>query len=110
MFGFCKFVYEGGLRHIKYATSLVGNATCSRHGMTPRAEPVVIHVFRGKVATQVGTFLVKSMNLVPTFPHGPQICRQSYRKSTYLVATFQKSSNLVPTLNVRTFVLTLYVL
>jgi hypothetical protein len=33
----------------------------------------------------------------------------SYRESTYLVATFKKSSNLVPTLKVRTLVPTLYV-
>jgi hypothetical protein len=39
------------------------------------AEPVVIDVLWGKVATKVGTFLAKSMNLVPTFPHGPQIVK-----------------------------------
>jgi hypothetical protein len=33
----------------------------------------------------------------------------SYRESTYLVATFKKSSNLVPPLKVRTLVPTLYV-
>ncbi len=33
----------------------------------------------------------------------------SYRESTYLVATFKKSCNLVPTLKVRTLVPTLYV-
>jgi hypothetical protein len=33
----------------------------------------------------------------------------SYRESTYLVATFKKSSNLVHTLKVRTLVPTLYV-
>jgi hypothetical protein len=33
----------------------------------------------------------------------------SYRESTYLVATFKKSSNLVPTLKVRTLVPTLFV-
>ena len=38
-------------------------------------EPVVIDVLWGKVATKVGTFLAKSMNLVPTFPHGPQIVK-----------------------------------
>ncbi len=38
-------------------------------------EPVVIDVLWGKVATEVGTFLAKSMNLVPTFPHGPQIVK-----------------------------------
>jgi hypothetical protein len=40
-----------------------------------RSEPVVIDVLWGKVATKVGTFLAKSMNLVPTFPHGPQIVK-----------------------------------
>ncbi len=34
----------------------------------------------------------------------------SYRQSTYLVATFKKSSNLVPTLKVWTLVPTLYIL
>ncbi len=34
----------------------------------------------------------------------------SYRQSTYLVATFKKSSNLVPILKVGTLVPTLYVL
>ncbi len=38
-------------------------------------EPVVIDVLWEKVATKVGTFLDKSMNLVPTFPHGPQIVK-----------------------------------
>jgi hypothetical protein len=38
-------------------------------------EPVVIDVLWGKVATKVGTSLAKSMNLVPTFPHGPQIVK-----------------------------------
>jgi hypothetical protein len=33
----------------------------------------------------------------------------SYRESTYLVATFKKSSNIVPTSKVRTLVPTLYV-
>ncbi len=33
----------------------------------------------------------------------------SYRESTYLVATFKKTSNLVPTLKVLTLVPTLYV-
>jgi uracil DNA glycosylase len=38
-------------------------------------EPVVIDVLWGKVATKVGTFLARSMNLVHTFPHGPQIVK-----------------------------------
>ncbi len=38
-------------------------------------EPVVIDVLCGKVATKEGTFLAKSMNLVHTFPHGPQIVK-----------------------------------
>jgi hypothetical protein len=72
------------------------------------SEPVVINVLRGKVATKVGTFLAKSMNLVRTFPHGHKLL--SYRQSTYLVATFKKSSNLVPTLKTGTLVPTLYIL
>jgi hypothetical protein len=67
------------------------------------SEPVVIDVLWGKVATKVGTFLVKSMNLVPTCPHGPQ----SYRQCTYLVSTFKKRSNLVPTLKFGTLVPTM---
>ncbi len=38
-------------------------------------EPIVIDVLWGKVATKVGTFLAKSMNLVHTFPDGPQIVK-----------------------------------
>jgi hypothetical protein len=38
-------------------------------------EPVVTDVLWGKVATKVGSFLAKSMNLVHTFPHGPQIVK-----------------------------------
>ena len=45
------------------------------------------------------------MNLVSPMAHK----LLSYRESTYLVATFKKSSNLVPTLKVRTLVPTLYV-
>ncbi len=74
----------------------------------PPPEPVVIEVLWGKVATKVGTFLAKSINLVPTFPMARKLL--SYRQSTYLVATFKKSSNLVPTMNVGTLVPTLYVL
>jgi hypothetical protein len=47
------------------------------------------------------------MNLVHTSPMAHKLL--SYRESTYLVATFKKSSNLVPTLKVRTLVPTLYV-
>jgi hypothetical protein len=39
------------------------------------APSVVIDVLWRKVATKVGTFLAKSMNLVHTFPHGPQIVK-----------------------------------
>jgi hypothetical protein len=39
------------------------------------SEPVVIDVLWAKVATKVGTFLAKSMNLVPSFPHDPQIVK-----------------------------------
>jgi hypothetical protein len=45
------------------------------HPLSACAEPVVIDVLWGKVATKVGTFLAKSMNLVHTFPHGPQIVK-----------------------------------
>ncbi len=67
-------------------------------GGLSQPEPVVIDVLWGKVATKVGTFLAKSMNLVHTSPMAHKLL--SYRKSTYLVATFKKSSNLVPTLKV----------
>ncbi len=50
--------------------SLYLNMTVWRAAYAP--EPVVIDVLWGKVATKVGTFSAKSMNLVHTFPHGPQ--------------------------------------
>ncbi len=37
------------------------------------SEPIVIDILQGKVATKIGTFLAKSMTLVPTFTHGQQI-------------------------------------
>ncbi len=75
--------------------------------LAAHSEPIVIDVLWGKVATKVGTFLAKSMNLYILSPMAHKLL--SYRESTYLVATFKKSSNLVPTLKVWTPVPTLYV-
>jgi hypothetical protein len=61
-------------------------------------EPVVVDVLWGKVATKVGSFLAKSelSTHFPPMAHKLLSCRQG----TDLVATFQKSNNLVPTLKV----------
>jgi hypothetical protein len=63
---------------------------CSVHFVKQvRTETVVIDILWGKIAIKVGSFLAKSINLVPTSPMG-QKKFLSYRQSTYLVATFQK--------------------